>query len=52
MKQCGKKVFRLGGLYVGFYLIWGKCRCRDLLLSDKFKTAKRGLLGFEISGLS
>lgn len=45
------KEFPLGGLYVSFYLIWGKCRCRNLVLSDKFKR-ERGLLGFEISGLS
>lgn len=42
------KEFPLGGLYVSFYLIWGKCRCRDLILSNKFKTAKRGFISLKI----
>ena len=33
-----REVFPLGGLYVSFYLIWGKCRRRDLFLIKLFKT--------------
>ena len=38
-----QKVFPLGGLYVSFYLIWGKCRCRETLLSFKIQNGKEGL---------
>ena len=30
-------------------LNWGKCRRRDILLSNKFKTAKRGFPNLKIS---
>ena len=36
-----QKVFPLGGLYVSFYLIWGKCRCRETLLSIEIQYDKK-----------
>ena len=38
------EVFPLGGLYVSFYLIWGKCRRRETLLSIEIQNGKEGLL--------
>ena len=38
-----REVFQLGGLYVSFYLIWGKCRCREILLSIEIQYGKEGL---------
>ena len=43
-----RKVSPLGGVYLSFRLIWGECRRHDLLLSNKFKTAKRGLIRLKI----
>ena len=58
----GQKVSPLGGAMqnkddenrpcfacISKLLNWGKCRRRNLLLSNKFKTAKRGFLSLEIS---
>ena len=38
-----REVFPLGGLYVSFYLIWGKCRRREMLLSIEIQYGKEGL---------
>ena len=38
-----REVFQLGGRYVSFYLIWGKCRCREILLSIEIQYGKEGL---------
>ena len=38
------EVFPLDGLYVSFYLIWGKCRRRETLLSIEIQYGKEGIL--------
>ena len=35
--------------YISKLSNWGKCRRRNLLLSNKFKTAKRGFSNLKIS---